>query len=359
MQIQFRWLLALMLLLAANHAVHADNADPKYMLTDPNNSDPDFALQGEYWGHICIDQASQEFFGLQVVALGKGQFDAKLLPGGLPGNGWVGNALVTLSGERKENVLTLVGSPYSMTVHAETHAASVRKSNDESAVGTLTRVTRVSSTMGARVPSGGGLLFGGGSQYAPDAQGRPLDLAALCWQNAKTTDEGLLLSGTKMKNAYQDFRLHVEYRVPFIPNARGQSRANSGVYLNSHQEVQILDSFGLAGQFNEAGSLYRFKQPDINMALPPLSWQTYDIGYQGARFDAAGKKTLNTHITVMHNGVVVQNNVEIDRPTGAGAAETPTLLPTNLQDHGSPVVFRNIWIAPLDQQVCCPKRKRK
>lgn len=358
MRIAMRCLLACGLFAVSNGQIHADNSDPKYIQTDPHNQDEDFALQGEYWGYITTGQTSNEFFGLQVVALGQSRFDAKLLPGGLPGNGWTGNALLKLTGNRTDKSLALAGSPFSITVDATTQAATVRKSDAEPVVGTLTRVTRSSCTLGAVVPAGGGLLFGGGSQYAPDSQGKPLDLAALCWQTAKVTDEGLLLSGTKTRHVYQDFRLHVEYRLPFLPNARGQSRANSGVYLNSHQEVQILDSFGLEGANNEAGALYKFKTPDINMALPPLTWQTYDISYRSARFDAQGNKCENTRISVVHNGVIVQNNVEIDRPTGAGAKETPELLPINLQDHGSPVVFRNIWIAPLESP-CCPRRKRK
>src|SRR5262249_34742326 len=82
------------------------------------------------------------------------------------------------------------------------------------------------------------------------------------------------------------FRLHLEYRTPYMPTARDQARGNSGVYIQRRYEVQILDSFGLDGAFNEAGSLYRQTPPDLNMAFPPLTWQTYDIWFTPPQFAA-------------------------------------------------------------------------
>jgi hypothetical protein len=138
--------------------------------------------------------------------------------------------------------------------------------------------------------------------------------------------------------------MHLEFRTPYMPQARGQGRGNSGVYIQGRYEVQVLDSFGLEGADNECGGLYKQRAPLVNMAFPPLAWQTYDIDFTAPRFDAAGKKTHNARITVRHNGVVVHNDVEITAKTGGGAPEGREARPIKLQDHGNPVHYRNIWI---------------
>jgi hypothetical protein len=132
-----------------------------------------------------------------------------------------------------------------------------------------------------------------------------------------------------------------------MPAARGQARGNSGVYIQRRYEVQILDSFGLEGEFNECGALYRQTPPDINMALPPLVWQTYDIWFAPPRFAADGTtKLANARLTVLHNGVPIHWHREITAKTGGGQQEGAQALPIQLQDHGNPVMFRNIWIVP-------------
>jgi len=138
--------------------------------------------------------------------------------------------------------------------------------------------------------------------------------------------------------------LHVEFLLPFMPTATGQARGNSGCYLQGRYEVQMLDSFGLAGEDNECGALYEIKAPDVNMCFPPLSWQTYDIDYTAARYEG-DKKAKNATITVKHNGQVIQQDVELPRATRAApVAEGPEAGPVYLQDHGNPVRYRNIWL---------------
>ena len=129
-----------------------------------------------------------------------------------------------------------------------------------------------------------------------------------------------------------------------MPKAEGQSRGNSGLYLQSRYECQVLDSFGLEPLYNGLGSLYRFKKPDVNMAFPPLSWQTYDVQFTAPRWAADGSKLRNARITSWINGVKVQDNVELPNKTGAGMKEEPILLPIRFQDHGDPVRFRNVWL---------------
>jgi hypothetical protein len=149
--------------------------------------------------------------------------------------------------------------------------------------------------------------------------------------------------GVNSKKTFKDCKVHLEFRLPFMPNARGQDRGNSGVYLQGIYEVQVLDSFGLKGLNNECGGLYGIAAPSVNMCLPPLSWQTYDIEYKTPRFDQDGKKTANAVITVVHNGVKIHDKFEIPRSTD-GKKETDKPGPLHLQNHGNPVYYQNIWV---------------
>ncbi|MEO3819565.1 family 16 glycoside hydrolase [Plantactinospora sp. B24E8] len=151
--------------------------------------------------------------------------------------------------------------------------------------------------------------------------------------------------------AFGDFRLHVEFNLPlYPPEVTGQARANSGVYLQDRYEIQVLDSYGIdPPQTNDAAAIYTQKAPDVNAARPPQTWQTYDIVYRQARYDAAGTKVENPRVTVVWNGVTVHDDVEILGPTGGSRPEGPAAGAIRLQDHGNPVQYRNIWIEPLDR----------
>jgi hypothetical protein len=164
------------------------------------------------------------------------------------------------------------------------------------------------------------------------------------FHNGRITEDGLLMEGADFKRTFTDFTLHLEFRLPYMPAARGQKRGNSGVYLQSRYEVQVLDSFGLDGAFNECAALYRYQPPRINMCLPPLQWQTYDITFLSPRFNDNGDKTCNARLTVVHNGVNVHDCFDVEHKTGAGRPESPDPYPIRLQNHSDPVRFRNIWI---------------
>jgi hypothetical protein len=166
---------------------------------------------------------------------------------------------------------------------------------------------------------------------------------AEAWNGGHLDDRGLLAAGTTSRKQFQNFSLHVEFLLPFKPLGRGQDRGNSGVYLQDRYEVQVLDSFGLKGENNECGGIYTKARPAVNMCLPPLVWQTYDIEFEAAKFDAGGKKLKNAVATVKHNGVVIHDGFEINGPTGGGKPEAPTPGPIQLQGHGNPVFYRNIW----------------
>jgi hypothetical protein len=194
----------------------------------------------------------------------------------------------------------------------------------------LAKVDRASPTLGLVPPATAVRLFDGS------------DTGEL--SNLKIAADGLMEVGAITKRKFSDFRMHLEFRTPYMPAARGQGRGNSGVYIQQRYEVQILDSFGLAGEFNECGSLYRQTPPDVNMCLPPLAWQTYDIVFTAARFDPETKaKTSPARITVYHNGVAVHDDRAIASKTGAGQPEAATPNPILFQNHSDPVRFRNVW----------------
>lgn len=154
--------------------------------------------------------------------------------------------------------------------------------------------------------------------------------------------------GIITKRNFKDFKLHIEFKLPQLPpEVKGQGRGNSGVYIQRRYEIQILDSYGLPPRNNEGGSIYKFKAPDKNACKKPGEWQSYDITFRAARFDGEGenaKKVENARITVLHNGVLIHNDVEVPNKTGAGRQEEPEPGPILLQEHGNEVWFRNIRI---------------
>jgi hypothetical protein len=300
----------------------------KLAVTNIHQADADFAYQGEYRGSMCDPSCGvRRRAGLQVVARGGGKFDAVLYRGGLPGAGGDLRTRTKLTGASASGVLTL--NAENLTVTCDGRAAHVRDALGRS-VGCLANVQRVSPSLGAAPPRGAIILFDGTSTAELD--------------DARISNEGLLEVGAVTKREVGDFRLHLEFRLPYMPHAVGQGRGNSGVYIQRRYEVQILDSFGLDGTNNECGALYRQQPPALNMCLPPLAWQTYDIWFTAARWDAEGNKIANARITLRHNGVPVHSCYKIATKTGAGRPEGPDELPILLQNHGNPVQFRNIWM---------------
>jgi len=169
------------------------------------------------------------------------------------------------------------------------------------------------------------------------------------WNNAKVED-GVLMAGAITKDTFQDFKLHVEFKiVPDPEGAKPQQQGNSGIYLQKRYEIQILDSFGREPTDHDCGAIYRFKAPDANASKKAGEWQTYDITFRAPRFQE-GEKIEDARISLVHNGVRIHNNVEVPNKTGKGDPEGPEPGPILLQYHGSPVVFRNIWIVSQKSQ---------
>jgi hypothetical protein len=143
------------------------------------------------------------------------------------------------------------------------------------------------------------------------------------------------------------FKLHVEFRVPYLPDKKGQERGNSGVYVQGRYEVQVLDSYGLKSKYDDCGAIYEVAAPKVNACKAPTVWQTYDIEFTAPKCKD-DKKVENARMTVYHNGIKIHDNVEITKDnTRAGmGGDVCKPGPIMLQDHGSPVQFRNIWLLP-------------
>jgi hypothetical protein len=279
--------------------------------TDPKKAsaeDPDFSVQGEY---------IKDGLGIQVAALGKGNFYTSKFKGGLPGQGW----------DKSKPVVQIIKSD-----------------GVNELVKGMKKELRVSPSLGAKPPEGAIILFDGKENTKIKGQ----------------VKDQLLMAGAQTTDNYGDFTLHLEFRLPYKPDSplSSQDRGNSGIYLQNRYETQVLDSFGLVYDRENVkvplksdpkqwcGCFYKFKAADIPMCYPPLSWQTYDIDFQAPKFDG-DKKVADVKITVKQNGVTIHNNVRLPKGTGAGGgrkevAEGPIIF----QGHGNPVVFRNVWILP-------------
>jgi hypothetical protein len=153
--------------------------------------------------------------------------------------------------------------------------------------------------------------------------------------------------------SFGDCQLHIEWAAPTPTEGAGQGRGNSGVFFgHGRYETQVLDSYENPTYADgSAGSIYGQYPPMVNATRPPGQWQTYDIIWTAPRFDAEGKLLSPARITTLHNGVLVQNNVELTGPVpwiGRPPYQShPERLPIAMQDHGNPVRFRNIWVREL------------
>lgn len=314
---------ALTLTLALSLIAAADDS-PTYLT--PAEAGPDFRVQGEYEGDLQLGQRRLRC-GAQVIALGEHRFTLVGYEGGLPGSGWRrGDRTQTVDGQTDGAVTRFDGDGWRAEIRDDVLTVFA---SDGSQAGTLQKVERRSPTLHAAPPAGALVLFDGSSADA--------------FEHGEMTDDHLLRAECSSRQAFGDHQLHLEFRTPFKPLARGQARGNSGVYIQSRYEIQVLDSFGLSGADNECGGIYSIAPPAVNMCLPPLSWQTYDIDFTAARYEN-GTRTRKARITVRHNGVTILDDMELPHATPGPLDEGPDPAPLYLQGHGNPVVYRNIWV---------------
>ncbi len=152
---------------------------------------------------------------------------------------------------------------------------------------------------------------------------------------------------------FGDCQLHIEWATPVPAEGEGQGRGNSGVFFGRDRyEVQVLDSFqNVTYSDGSAGAIYGQYPPLVNASRPPGQWQTYDVLYTAPRFELDRKLRSPARLTVFHNGVLIQNDVQLTGPTGwldrAPYQFHPEKQPISLQDHGNPVRYRNIWVREL------------
>jgi hypothetical protein len=308
----------------------------------------DFKFQGEYVG---------DKIGAQVIALGGGSFQAVIFTGGLPGAGWDGKTRCLMDGKYEKGQVNLASIPKKESrqylaqstdkFSATSKFPPIGQRDEKAGISdemltlfgdkgnmVLKRTVRTSPTMGGKAPDGAIVLFDGSNK--DEWKGGRVDKAT----NLLNTDG----SDITTKRKFSNYIAHVEFLLPFRPDARGQGRGNSGFYQVDHYEVQILDSFGLEGKNNECGGVYTLAEPKVNMCLPPLQWQTYDVEFTNAVRE--GDKVIKkARLTCRHNGVLIHDDIELKGATGGSRNEpegTPGVL--RLQGHGNPLQFRNIWI---------------
>jgi hypothetical protein len=325
-------------------------------------SDPtipaDFKYQGEY-----VTSSGSDKLGVQVIALDGGHFQAVVYPGGLPGAGWNGKDRSLMDGKLADGKVTFEpakkgkGRRYKGRKPQEFSATEkfpptgqkdytatikgrslVLKEADREAEALkaheLRKDTRESPTLGKEAPKGAIVLFDGTDNK--EWTGGRVD--------AKTKFLNTDGHDIHTKRKFNNYSVHLEFMTPFRPAGRDQERGNSGFYQVDRYETQILDSFGLEGKNNECGGIYSWLDSKLNMCLPPLTWQTYDIDFTNAVMDGK-KKVKNARITVRLNGVVIHDDAEIKGNTEDHNNKnegTPGAL--RLQGHGNPLQFRNIWI---------------
>lgn len=201
-------------------------------------------------------------------------------------------------------------------------------------------------------PSDAVVLFDGGDL----AQWRAADGGAAKWIVKDGNMEAVAGGGPiYTRRGFGDVQLHIEWAAPTPGRGKGQGRGNSGVFLMGTYEIQVLDSYeNVTYADGQAGAVYGQYPPLVNAARPEGEWQAYDIVFRRPRFKPDGSVLQPARVTVLHNGILVQDNSEVWGPTSwlqhLPYESHPDRLPLSLQDHGNPVLYRNIWLRELDEE---------
>lgn len=284
----------------------------------------------------------------EVIGLGDDQYRVKFLPQLFRR----AHVLHEFEAKAVDGRIVFEGGGWAGTITADSITGEAMRDTDFPVKFSLRKSSFRSPTLGQPPPAGAVVLFDGKTTGAWERnEGGPAgwrltgDGAMEVTTRQSSAEHG---GDIRTKESFGDLRLHLEFRLPYEPSARGQGRANSGVYLQSAFEVQILDSFGLEGGWNECGALYQTLPPKVNACLPPGEWQTYDIDFRAARFHPDGSVSERPRISVRHNGIPIHRDEELPGFTNTSfsiekSPPPPARGPVLLQDHGNLLQFRNIW----------------
>lgn len=348
-----RLCLALALSCVLQPVTAADGNSKVWTTPKADDIPQDFKFQGEY---VATG------IGVQVIALGNNAFQGVVYPGGLPGSGWNEEERSLMSGKikgRRAVFEPATGERSYLAADPDRFSASKSypPNGNQSFSASINRGARQLTLVAG---NGLTLKLSKIARRSPTLGMKPIEGATVLFDGTNTSlfNGGRLDEETKLLNtdgkdirttkSFQNYTMHLEFMLPYRPDARGQGRGNSGFYQVDHYELQILDSFGLEGVNNECGGIYTKANPSINMCLPPLRWQTYDVQFRNA-IREGDSKVKNATLTVWHNGVKIHDQLEITGKTG-GSRPAPegTPGPIKLQGHGNPLQFRNIWIQEID-----------
>jgi acetyl esterase/lipase len=236
--------------------------------------------------------------------------------------------------------------------------------NGKSAPYELQRVHRLVPQLGAAPPPGAVILFDGSGFEHWTGIGQGGSAEDVAWklvdgamEVAPALEGHGSASSIGTKTTFQDYHLHIEFRLPLFPDVTGQSRGNSGIVFEDYtfHELQVLDSYGLPGHYDECGAIYKISAPHVNMCRPPLQWQSYDVIYRGPRYAADGTLSQAARITVNHNGKLIQKDLQLpDSPHAERQRrekpDSRSVGRIKLQNHGDPVQYRNIWLKELSPE---------
>ena len=344
----------------------------------------DFTLQGEY-----LAKTEKFNIGLHLIADGGGKFRVVAYPDGLPGDGWKADGprlFGTAKADGEEITFTMTegrgklanGQDVKIPEKIEAKGkitferpqvgqsggqgggprpggfrgvpVKIEVKTEKMPLLVYEKQFRQSPTLGEQAPAGAVVIFDGTNvdKFEPGAKINELPQrpgGAGAGQGERPAGFGNTLWAEAATKPFErkPYKLHLEFMLSYMPEAQGQARSNSGVYIDQNYECQVLDSFGLEGENNECGGFYQVAKPAVNMCFPPLTWQTYDFDFTPAKYDG-DTKTENARITVKHNGVVIHDNIELPKETPGGVSEGLQPHGIYLQGHGNKVQYRNIWL---------------
>lgn len=252
--------------------------------------------------------------------------------------------------EEEEKRIVLKGEGLDTVWHGQLLPEKLVLTPQDPAMGrfVLEYKNRQSPTLGLAPPAGATVLLAKADDGPPSLRE---------WTN-KTwppLPDGSMRVGNRDTSTLKEFgdhQMHLEFLCPFEPENQGQGRGNSGVYVQGRYELQVLDSFGFDPGRNTCGALYYIAPALRPATLPPLTWQTYDVTFHAARFNAVGELDKNPVLELVKlNGRVVHQNLELTQTSYAGLGKTHQKVgPLMLQDHKNQVRYRNIWIKPLGER---------